>query len=525
MSTQEERSQLAERIAKVGYWYHKIELPTPDGDVLVTPGWAPIDAGSYAIPDDLTGKRVLDVGAWDGYWTWEALKRGAAEVVAIDDFSDTCGYDRPRKGWQTFDLCREEFGFTDCVTADRVFPHALEAWANAAGQVVQRGELSIYDLPDVEGLGEFDVVFCFGVLYHCRHPLLGLEKISEVCSGDLFIESAIADDYTPYGRGLVQGLRDRQMIAEFYPTHEYGNNDSNWWVPTLKCMAYMVQTAGFKSVELWRLTNNPKGVAQCRGFVWASKAEAESGQGIEPPPNVLARRQTAELLRTEGKLAAVMSVPRLGFEDNSSAILEALRPLHVPLMKVWGVFWGQCMERGLQTQIDAGADILLTIDNDGVFAKEDLQELLALMRAHPECDALVPLQVGRDGKGALATMRSKTGQRVTDIPREKFAAEIVPISTGHFGLTLIRTSAILKMPHPWFHSHPDRDGQWGRDKIDEDIHFWRLFAHSGNQAYLAPRVTIGHIEAVVAWPSKDMQPVYQPLPQWRKHGKPANVWQ
>ena len=64
---------LQQRVAAFPYWYHKIELP---GGV-VTPGWAPLDAESYRVPADLTGKRVLDVGAWDGYWTFEAMKHAA----------------------------------------------------------------------------------------------------------------------------------------------------------------------------------------------------------------------------------------------------------------------------------------------------------------------------------------------------------------------------------------------------------------------------------------------------------------
>ncbi|MBT7362842.1 MAG: hypothetical protein HN813_12755, partial [Rhodospirillaceae bacterium] len=93
--------ELNRRIADFPYWYHRIELT----DGVVTPGWAPIDAASYRIPDDLTGKRVLDIGAWDGYWSFEALKRGAEQVIAIDDFSDYVGHleIKDRKAWETFD--------------------------------------------------------------------------------------------------------------------------------------------------------------------------------------------------------------------------------------------------------------------------------------------------------------------------------------------------------------------------------------------------------------------------------------
>ena len=103
--------ELERRIAGFPYWYHRIELT----DGVVTPGWAPIDAASYRIPDDLSGKRVLDIGAWDGYWSFEALKRGAVQVVAIDDFSDYVGHleTEDRKAWETFDLCREALGYDE----------------------------------------------------------------------------------------------------------------------------------------------------------------------------------------------------------------------------------------------------------------------------------------------------------------------------------------------------------------------------------------------------------------------------
>jgi tRNA (mo5U34)-methyltransferase len=68
--------ELRKRVASYEFWYHRIELP---GGV-ITPGWAPIDPSKYGVPADLHNKRVLDVGAWDGYWTFEALKRGARQV-------------------------------------------------------------------------------------------------------------------------------------------------------------------------------------------------------------------------------------------------------------------------------------------------------------------------------------------------------------------------------------------------------------------------------------------------------------
>lgn len=240
--------ELRSRISEFPYWYHRIELP---GGV-TTPGWAPLSTESYRVPDDLSGKRVLDIGAWDGFWTFEALRRGARQAIAIDDFSDFVGTLEAgdRKGWETFDLCREAFGYSD--------------------ELCQRHEMSIYDLTP-ETFGTFDMVFCFGVLYHLRWPMYAIDKLAAVCDGDLFIESAIADDFSAY-RGTIGDGFETDMVMEFYPNDEYGENETNWWAPTLRCMGGMVKAAGFETVRGWKLTDAPTQISQCRGFVWSSKA-------------------------------------------------------------------------------------------------------------------------------------------------------------------------------------------------------------------------------------------------------------
>lgn len=234
---------LAAKVKEKPYWYHRIELP---GGV-ITPGWAPISAQSYGIPMDLSGKRVLDIGAWDGYWTFEALKRGAAEAIAIDDFSDYLGKleNSDRRAWENFDLCRAAFGFDE--------------------KRCQRVEMTVYDL-DPAQIGKFDVVFFFGTLYHLRYPLLALDKIASVCKEELYVESAICDDFSPYSGGIGKGYPGRQMVMEFYPNNEYGNNNTNWWAPTLYCLMGMMAASGFKNIEGWKLTQEPQQLPYCRGF-------------------------------------------------------------------------------------------------------------------------------------------------------------------------------------------------------------------------------------------------------------------
>ena len=242
--------ELKSRVAAIPYWYHKIALP---GGV-TTPGWAPLSVEAYQVPDDLTGKRVLDVGAWDGFWTFEALKRGAREVVAIDDFSDDLGRleDRERPQWETFDLCREAFGYDDTVC--------------------RRHEMSVYDVSE-DALGRFDVVFFFGTLYHLRYPLLGLDRIAALCDGEIYIETAILDDYSPYQGGMGKGYPGEQVVMEFYPRAEYGNNATNWWVPTLYCVLGMLTAAGFDDVTGWKLTSDaPQKLPHCRGFARGTRS-------------------------------------------------------------------------------------------------------------------------------------------------------------------------------------------------------------------------------------------------------------
>lgn len=236
------KEELQAAVDAVPYWYHKINLGS-----LTTPGWAPLDQSMYRIPDDLSGRRVLDVGAWDGYWSFEALKRGASSVIAIDDFSDTCGGDTNAsraKAWQTLDLCAKALSYSD---------HRL-----------RRFETDIQEFVTC-----VDVVFCFGVLYHLRHPLKALENMRKSCFESIHIETAILDNlrsaYNP-----ERWYDGKECAAEFYPNAEFGRNPSNWHVGTLRYWCALVEAAGFKNIESWRLTDNPKSVVECRGFIRAT---------------------------------------------------------------------------------------------------------------------------------------------------------------------------------------------------------------------------------------------------------------
>ena len=511
-----EEKTLKERIAEIPYWYHKIELP----DGVVTPGWAPRDASKYAIPEDLTGKRVLDVGAWDGYWTWEALKRGASEVVAIDDFSDhlLSGVKEgaKRQKWEPFDLCREVLGFTHSGLDSEITPTATY-WCNDNGQRVLRFEMSVYKINEKE-FGKFDVIFFFGTLYHLRYPLMALDILSKVSDGSIYIETAEADDYSPYRGGMAKGYSGNDMIMEFYPGDQYGNNEKNWWCPTLQCLGEMVRSAGWTDIDAWVFAEKPKNISECRGFISATKDPAK--EPANRPEGVVSAGPASM-----AKVAALMSVPRLGFHDNMSCVFEAFSPLSIPVCKVQGAFWGQCLERGMQLLIDDDVDLIITVDYDTTFKKEDVESLLNLMHRHPEATAIASTQIGRGHTRMLMTLKGKSGQVRKEVPMDEFRKhETTKVATSHFGLTILRVKDLMDIPHPWLYPQTDADGQWGAGRIDADITFWKVLEKHKKTVLQANRVVVGHLELMVTWPGKDGQPVYQ-LPQASfKKGKPEEVW-
>ena len=214
----EERIQrLADRVHS-RFRYHSIELP--DGSVL--PGLQPVEhlrwrLDLFGLPEDLRGKRVLDVGAWDGWFSFECERRGA-EVVALD-----------------------------CIALD-TFHEAKEL----IGSKVEYLTLDVNEL-SARKLGTFDIVLFFGVLYHLRHPLLGLEKAVELSTDLVLIESFV----------IQAEKRQIPSVMEFYERTELGGQVDNWCGPSPECLMSMCRSAGFAQVELKDITNQRASVV-CR---------------------------------------------------------------------------------------------------------------------------------------------------------------------------------------------------------------------------------------------------------------------
>jgi tRNA (mo5U34)-methyltransferase len=223
--------QIRAKIAAVPYWFHRIEL----AEGIVTPGEddTPAKARWFELPTDLKGKRVLDIGCYEGYFSFECERRGA-EVVAIDIIPPNTG----------FSLVHETLQST-----------------------VNFRQASIYELTP-ENFGEFDLVLCLGVIYHLRHPLLGLERIHSICKDQLIIETQICDHYFIDSQGqpqslvtLAPNLAD-QPIVQFYPGAQLNNDPSNWWAPNLAALNGMLVSSGFQPTKV--IQNGVRACIHCQ---------------------------------------------------------------------------------------------------------------------------------------------------------------------------------------------------------------------------------------------------------------------
>jgi tRNA (mo5U34)-methyltransferase len=227
MNVHQNPQALRERIDALGPWFHNLEL----GGVQTAPNHFLHDypANKFAgfasvIPDDLSGKSVLDIGCNAGFYSFEMKRRGAERVLGIDH-------------------------------DDRYLEQARFAADVLGHQGIEFRKLEVWD---VGSLGErFDLVIFMGVLYHLRHPLLALDLIREHAARDLMLFQSLqggpsgdfqpAADYEFFsGKAALTepGWPKMQFIE-----HRYAGDPTNWWVPNEACSAAMLRSAGFDIIE------------------------------------------------------------------------------------------------------------------------------------------------------------------------------------------------------------------------------------------------------------------------------------
>jgi len=348
--------------------------------------------------------------------------------------------------------------------------------------------------------------------------------------------------------GSVDEIRASHVFEHF--SHRHGPTVLADWVRALKPGGLLrIAVPDFETISRAYLAGAP---IPTEGYVMGGHVDADDHHGaifdLESLGDMLRRaglvgitRWTSEAkdcaalpisLNLQGykpagawpRTGAVMSIPRLGFQDNFFCSIEAILSLGIGIRKHTGAFWGQCLTRAIKEEVEAGAEYILTVDYDSLYTRNDVEALLSAAMRHPDADAIASLQSSRTKATPLMTIRGDDGKILREVPPEYFAGELTRVSTAHFGLTLIKVAALLETPRPWFCGVPDEDGEWGDGRIDDDVHFWKQFAAAGKALYLANRVPIGHAELMVRWPGRDLAAVYQHPSEYWDSGKPDNVW-
>jgi tRNA (mo5U34)-methyltransferase len=215
---------LAQRIEALAPWFHNLRL----GGIETAPGHflgdfprTKFERFAHAVPQDLAGKSVLDIGCNAGFYSLEMSRRGASRVLGIDH--------------------------------DEHYLRQARLAAEVEGMDIEFRQLEVYD---VGALGErFDVVIFMGVLYHLRHPLLALDLIREHVAGDMMIFQSLlrgpeeivdVPKEVPFSEEAM--FEDTGYPAMYFIEHLYADDWTNWWVPNRAGVEAMLRAAGF-SIE------------------------------------------------------------------------------------------------------------------------------------------------------------------------------------------------------------------------------------------------------------------------------------
>lgn len=218
-------------------WYHTIALRAG----VETPGWFDTRSVSAKLPwPNLSGKRCLDIGTFDGFWAFEMEKRGASEVVAID-ILDPEQWDWP---------FGSEMAIRQVLAERKAHGHGFMICARELRSEVRRMEMSVYDLDPVT-LGTFDFIYFGSLLLHLRDPVRGLERVRAVCRPDaqLLLVDAIDVDLCLLSPGIPAARLD-------------GLGRPWWYKPNLSGLRRMAEVAGFSVVSGPRPFAMPRGAGQ-----------------------------------------------------------------------------------------------------------------------------------------------------------------------------------------------------------------------------------------------------------------------
>jgi tRNA (mo5U34)-methyltransferase len=216
--------EIQTRVHELGAWFQNLNLngvQTAPNHFLGDYPAVKFAGFADALPKDLSGKSVLDIGCNAGFYSLEMKRRGAERVLGVD-----------------FD--------------ERYLAQARFA-AEVRGEDIEFRQLSVYD---VGSLGEkFDLVIFMGVLYHLRHPLLALDLIREHVAKDLMLFQTMqrgSNDAMQveenYNFWQTEMFSRPDFPAMYFIEHRYAGDPTNWWIPNRACSEAMLRSAGFEII-------------------------------------------------------------------------------------------------------------------------------------------------------------------------------------------------------------------------------------------------------------------------------------
>ena len=218
------REEVEQRVRELGPWFHNMTIggvqTAPDHFLGDYPN-VKFQGFAHALPADMTGKSVLDIGTNGGFYAMEMKRRGADRVLAVDSDDDY--------------LAQARF-------AAQVEGHDID--------------FRVLDVYDVAALGEqFDLVIFMGVLYHLRHPLLALDLIREYAARDLLLYQSLQRGSDEIAQPKADyDFAEQAMFDEpgwpkmHFIEQSYSHDWTNWWAPNRAASAAMLRAAGF-SIE------------------------------------------------------------------------------------------------------------------------------------------------------------------------------------------------------------------------------------------------------------------------------------
>jgi tRNA (mo5U34)-methyltransferase len=277
------KEELEEMVRSVPFWWHSINLGngvTTNG--FKSPSQLTHELESLQVPD-LGGKSVLDIGAWDGFFSFEAERRGAKRVLALDHYTWSLDLAEHFKYWrecQERGITPEQYHKTPYWRPSEL--PGKRGYDTAHRAMDSKVETLVADFMemDLNEIGTFDVVLYLGVLYHMENPLEALKRVAAV-TGEVAIIETEAVVFPGY---------EHLAVCEFFESNELNADVSNWWAPNEKALAGMCRAAGFKRVEIIveppGIANSKKSGASVLGFLFESSIAKKMGISSQPKPQV-----------------------------------------------------------------------------------------------------------------------------------------------------------------------------------------------------------------------------------------------